>query len=104
VVCGWSRIMLAAAYDSHGTHHARAARFIVDVVMVAGHGCGLLAALLVPPLAALVSPSDILDDGLGQCFRAAAWGQVKLGCLIADGTLGGDVARLLGGIFDGAGR
>jgi hypothetical protein len=60
--------------------------------------------LLAPLLATLGALTDILDDGIEQHFPAAAWGWVKLGCLVADGMLGGDAAWLLSDIFHGAGR
>jgi hypothetical protein len=44
-----------------------------------------------------------LHDDVVRRLSAAAWGRVKLGCLIADGVLGGDTTQLLGGIFDGVG-
>jgi hypothetical protein len=67
VVCGWSRLTLATACDSHDMHHDEAAYFLVDASIVVGHGCDLLAALLAPLLAALLG---ILDYDIGRCFPA----------------------------------
>jgi hypothetical protein len=65
VVRGWPRLMLAAAYDSRGAHHDRAACLLVDVAVIINRGCGLLAALLAPLLSALVTLLSILDDDVG---------------------------------------
>jgi hypothetical protein len=58
----------------------------------------------VPLLATLGTLPGVLDDNVGRCLPAAAWGRVKLGHLVADGALVSDAMRLLGGILDGVGR
>jgi hypothetical protein len=90
VVHGWPRLMLATAYDCHGVHNNGATCLLVDVIVVIGRGCSLLAVLLAPLLATLGALLGILDDDVGRRFPVAAWGWVKLGHLIADGVLGGD--------------
>jgi hypothetical protein len=60
-----SRLMLAATCDNHGMHHDGVACLLVDVAIIVACGCGLLAVLLVPLLAALGALLDILDDDIG---------------------------------------
>jgi hypothetical protein len=88
---------LDACHDSHGAHQNRAAYLLFDAAIIIGCGCSLLAALLVPLLAALCTLLGIMDYDIGRCFPAAAWGWVKLGCHVANGVLGGDAVQLLGG-------
>jgi hypothetical protein len=102
VVHGWLCLTLAAAYDRRGVLRARAAGLLVDVAKVIGHG--LLAALLVPLLAALGTLLGIRDSDVWRCSPAAARGWVKLGCLVADSVLGGAATPLLGGVLEGVGR
>jgi hypothetical protein len=97
VVCGRLHLMLVDARGYHGAHNARAACLLADVTVVVGRDCGLLVALLAPLLAALGALLGGLDGVVGQGFPAAAWGRVKLGCLVADGVLGGHTAPLLDG-------
>jgi hypothetical protein len=103
VVRGWPLMSLAAACDSHDAHLDIVACLLVDAAIITDRGCGLLAALLAPLLAALGSLLGILDDDVGWRFPIATWGWVKLGRLVVDGVLGGDAAQLLGGVLDGVG-
>jgi hypothetical protein len=77
---------------------------LVVATVVAGRGCGHLAALLVPLFVALDAVPNILDDDSRRHFPAAAWGRVKLGHLVADGILCVDVVQLLGGVLNGGDR
>jgi hypothetical protein len=92
VVHGWSCLTLVAACNNRGACHAGAARLIVDAAVIISRSSGLLTALLVPLLAALGALPDILDGNVKRLFPAAAWGQVKLGCLATDGVLGDNIA------------
>jgi hypothetical protein len=65
VVHGRPRLMLPAACNSRAMHHDGAACLLVDATIIISHGCGLLAPLLVPLLAALGALLDILDDDIG---------------------------------------
>jgi hypothetical protein len=62
VVHGLLCLMLAAVCDGRGACHDGAASLHVDTAIVIGRGCGLLAALLTPLLAALTALLSILDD------------------------------------------
>jgi hypothetical protein len=52
----------------------------------------------------LIALPDILNDGVGRHFPTAAWGRMKLDCLVVDSVLGGHTAQLLDGVLDGDGR
>jgi hypothetical protein len=91
VVCGQSRLTLATIYDSCGMNHDEATCLLTDAIIV-GRGCDLLAAQLALLLAALGDLLDVMDDNIGRCFPAVAWGWVMLGHLVADGVLGDDAA------------
>jgi hypothetical protein len=62
VVRGQSCLTLAASYDSHGARHDGAACLLVNATIIIGRGCGLLAVLLAPLLAAPGALLDILDN------------------------------------------
>jgi hypothetical protein len=102
VVRGRLCLTLAATYDRRGVLCAGAACLLVDVAKVVDHG--LLAALLVPLLAALGTLLDIRDNDVRRCSPAAARGWVKLDRLVADSVLGGAATPLLGGVIEGVGR
>jgi hypothetical protein len=102
VVHGWPRLMLATAYDHRSVLHVRAACLLLDVAIIVDRDCGLLAVLLVPPIAALCALLSILDGDIRQCSPATTRGRVKLGHLVADGVLGGDASPLLDGVLEGA--
>jgi hypothetical protein len=87
VECGWPRLVLAATYDSHDTHHTRAARLLVVATIVVDRGCGLLKTLLVPFPAAPCTLPSILDGNVRRCLLAVTWGQAKLGHLAGGGVL-----------------
>jgi hypothetical protein len=88
VVCGRSHLMLTAARGSRGVHHAGAACLLVVVDVIADRGCDLLKMLLVPLLATLCTLPGVLYNDVRRCFPAAAWCQMKLGCLVVGGVLG----------------
>jgi hypothetical protein len=86
------RLTIVVACDSHGARHDGATCLFADVTVIISRGCGLLAMLLVPLLVALDALLGVLDDDVRRIFPAAAWGWVKLGCLVADSALGDDAA------------
>jgi hypothetical protein len=79
VIHGQPHLTLATTHGGYSTHHARATRLLVVTIVIAGHKCSLLMALLVPSLATLGALLGILDEDIGRCFPTAAGGQVKLG-------------------------
>jgi hypothetical protein len=101
VIHGQTLLTLSTACDGRGVHHDEATRLLVVATIITDRGCDFLMALLSPLLAA---HPDILDDDVGRCFPTAAWGRVKLGCLIPDGVLGADAAQLLNGVLDSVSR
>jgi hypothetical protein len=103
-VCRRSHLMLAAVYDCRGVPRVGATCFLVDVTVVIGLSCSLLAALLAPLLAAQSVITGILDGDVGRCSPATAWGQAKLGHLVANDVLGGDASPLLDGALEGFSR
>jgi hypothetical protein len=58
VVCGLSCLVFAAACDSHGVHHARAACLLAVATVIVGRGYSLLKALLAR-LPAALAPSPM---------------------------------------------
>jgi hypothetical protein len=63
VLYWWSRLMLATACGGHETHHARAACFLVVVII--RHGHNPLRAPLTPLLTTLGAPLGVSDGGGG---------------------------------------
>jgi hypothetical protein len=75
VVCGRSRLMLSAAYDSRDAHHAKAARLLALATVTVGCGCGLLKMLLAPLPAALGALPDVWGGNVIRCILVVAWGR-----------------------------
>jgi hypothetical protein len=102
VVRGRPRLTLVAVCGGRDAPHIGVARLLVVAIIVVGHGCGPLKALLAPLFAALDALPATMDGDIRRRFLAAAWGHlptcpslVKHDCLIAGAVFGGDVARCL---------
>jgi hypothetical protein len=97
-------LTLTTTYGHRGAQRIRVVCLFVDVTIIIGRGHIFLEALLAPPLAAHGALLSVLDGGVRQCFSASIRCRAKLGHLVADGVLGGDVVPLLDGVLGCVGQ